>query len=146
MTTSKKAAPQQNIIEVIKHGRWGSFEYVHKLSCGHAEIRKRRAKTSKIACEGCVKAKIGNQLLAELSRSSPVFADLSDIHDEIAASVASYEQNVARTKAALAKKLGVDVGAIDIYVDETSGSPNIVHAVVFLEAISIERLLGSDFV
>jgi hypothetical protein len=146
MTTSKKAAPQQEVIEVIRSGRWGKVEYIHKLSCGHAEVRKRAASTAKVACEGCLKAEIGTQMLAELSRPKPVFADFSDIHDEIAASVASYEQDVARTKAALAKKLGVEVGAVDIYVDETSDTPKIVQAVVFLEAFNIERILGSDSV
>ena len=132
------------VVEVIRSGRWGKVEYIHKLSCGHAEIRKRAAATTKIACEGCLKAEMGTQMLVELSGAKPVFADFSDIHDEIAASVASYEQDIARTKAALAKKLGVEVGAVDIYVDETSDSPKIVQAVVFLEALNIERILNSE--
>jgi hypothetical protein len=144
MTISKKSAPQQEIIEVIRSGRWGKVEYIHKLSCGHAEVRKRAAATTKIACEGCLKAEMGTQMLVALSAAKPVFADFSDIHDEIAASVASYEQDIARTKAALAKKLGVEVGAVDIYVDETSDSPKIVQAVVFLEAFNIEKILNSD--
>ena len=146
MTISKKAAPQQEVIEVIRSGRWGKVEYIHKLSCGHAEIRKRAAATTKIACEGCLKAEMGTQMLVELAGAKPVFADFSDIHDEIASSVASYEQDVARTKASLAKKLGVEVGAVDIYVDETSDSGRVVQAVVFLEAWDIERIVGLDSV
>lgn len=144
MTMSKKAAPQQEVIEVIRSGRWGKVEYIHKLSCGHAEVRKRSASTAKIACEGCLKAEMGTQMLAELAGAKPVFADFADIHDEIASYVASYEQDVARTKAALAKKIGVEVSAVDIYVDETSDWGKVVQAVVFLEAWDIERIMGSD--
>jgi hypothetical protein len=74
-----------------------------------------------------------------------VFADFADIHDEIASHVASYEQDAARTKAALAKKLGVEVSAVNIYIDETSEwGGRVVQAVVFLEAWDIERIMGSD--
>jgi hypothetical protein len=145
MTISKKSAPQQEVIEVIRSGRWGKVEYIHKLSCGHAEVRKRAAATTKIACEGCLKAEMGTQMLVELAGAKPVFADFADIHDEIASHVASYEQDAARTKAALAKKLGVEVSAVNIYIDETSEwGGRVVQAVVFLEAWDIERIMGSD--
>ena len=89
MTISKKAAPQQDVVEVIRSGRWGKVEYIHKLSCGHAEVRKRAASTTKIACEGCLKAEMGTQMLVELAGAKPVFADFSDIHDEIAGTLSS---------------------------------------------------------
>ena len=139
MMINKKSAPQQEVVEVIRSGRWGKVEYIHKLSCGHAEVRKRAAATTKIACEGCLKAEMGTQMLAELAGAKPVFADFADIHDEIASYVASYEQDVA-----LAKKIGVEVSAVNIYVDETSDWGKVVQAVVFLEAWDIERIMGSD--
>lgn len=141
MDINKKSAPQHDVIEIIKTGRWGSYEYIHRLACGHAEIRKRAEKSKKLACEKCVKAGAAVDLLASLSQQANTYLDFAEIHDEIAISIASVEQDIGRTRAALAKRLGVTPDAVDIVMDETSDVPQIVQAVVYLETSEIGALL-----
>jgi hypothetical protein len=130
---NKKSAPQHEVIEIIKHGSWGRVEYIHKLKCGHAEVRKRVASTPRLACVSCVKAAEATHMLSELAKPPSVYLDSSEIHDEIAADIASTEQDIARLRADIASKLGVDSDAIDMIIDETTESPSIVQVVIFMD-------------
>jgi hypothetical protein len=131
---NKKSAPQHEVVEIIKHGSWGHVEYIHKLKCGHAEVRKRIASTPRLACTSCVKAAEATHMLSELAKPPSVYLDSSEIHDEIAIDIASTEQDIARLRAAIALRLGIDSDAIDMIVDETTDTPTIVQVVIFMDA------------
>ena len=50
---NKKAAPQREVLEIGRIGGYGGIEYRHRLSCGHTEVRKRKAQAKYIACTLC---------------------------------------------------------------------------------------------
>lgn len=142
MKINKKSAPQRTVVEIVKTGGWGSVEYHHKLDCGHTEVRKRYAPTGVISCTGCVKAQMAEDTLAQLSVKPAVFVDFADIHDELTTEIASYEQDIARTRASLAAALGVTVGDVELIVTENdNGQLSISQAMVFLGPSSINNLI-----
>ena len=144
MKINKKSAPQQTVVEIIKTGGWGNVEYHHKLDCGHTEVRKRYAPTNVISCTGCVKAQMAEDTLAQLSAKPAVFVDFADIHDELTNEIASYEQDLGRTKASLAAALGVTVSDVELIVTENdNGELSISQAMVFLGPSSINNLIKS---
>ena len=142
MKINKKSAPQRTVVEIVKTGGWGSVEYHHKLDCGHTEVRKRYAPTSVISCTGCVKAQMAEDTLAQLSVKPAVFVDFADIHDELTTEIASYEQDIARTRASLAAAIGVTVADVELIVTENDdGQLSISQAMVFLGPSSINNLI-----
>lgn len=144
MEINKKSAPQRTVVDIIKTGSWGNVEYLHKLDCGHTEIRKRHAPTSVISCTGCVKAQMAKDTLAQLATKPTVFVDVADIHDSVAAEIASSEQEIGRTRASLAAALGVTVADVELIVTENdNGSLVVSQAMVFLGPSVINNLIKS---
>ena len=134
MTINMKSAPQQEIVEVIRQGSWGRVEYIHKLKCGHAEIRKRAASTPKLACASCVKAEEATQILVQLAKPPAVYVDAADIHDDIAVDIATKEQDIARLRASIARRLNIEPDAIDMVISEEEDATELVHVVIFMDA------------
>lgn len=144
MEINKKSAPQRTVIDVIKTGNWGKVEYLHKLECGHTEVRKRHAGTAAIACTGCVKAQIAEITLKSLSPAQSVYIDSADIHDPVATEVATVEQDIGRIRASLASALGVTVSDVELIVTESSlGEPSVTQAMVFLGPSAINNIINS---
>ena len=79
MEINKKSAPQNTVIDIIRKGQWGDVVYLHKLSCGHMEPRKRPAKTEKIACSMCVMASTFTKMSAEFVRTGVGYEGYEDI-------------------------------------------------------------------
>lgn len=142
MEINKKKAPQRAVVEIVKAGGWGNVSYIHKLECGHTEVRKRHAGSKYIACAGCVMAQEMSKTTAEMASARPVFADTADIHDEMFAALATVEQDLGRTRASLASALGVSVSDVElIVVDDESGNLSISQAMVFLGPSAINNLI-----
>lgn len=142
MKINKKSAPQRAVVDITKTGSWGNVEYLHKLDCGHTEVRKRHAGTKLISCTGCVKAQMAEETLAQLATKTTIFVDVADIHDELATEIASYEQDIGRTRASLAAALGVTVADVELIVTESdNGSLTVSQAMVFLGPSAINNLI-----
>ena len=70
--------------------------------------------------------------------------DFADIHDELTNEIASYEQDLGRTKASLAAALGVTVSDVELIVTENDNCElSISQAMVFLGPSSINNLIKS---
>lgn len=127
---SLKAAPRRDVRSIERQGDWGEVTYHHHLACGHTEVRKRRSLAPAIACSGCVTAAAfaaGEFLTPPPAPEAPL-----EFLDDLAA----LETEAARVRAALAKRLAVDVEAVDVVV---RGS-DISHALVFLDRDAALRL------
>ena len=110
MSTSKRSAPRRKVVSVARSGSWGNVQWVHSLECGHTDSRKRLTPEGEQV--GCVKCVLAEQFRNELSTEVDT-PDLNDV-DSIAAEIASIEDSVARTKAALAAKLGTIPDSVDV--------------------------------
>jgi hypothetical protein len=142
MEINKKKAPQKAVVEIVKAGGWGNVTYIHKLECGHTEIRKRHAGSKYIACSGCVMAKEMEATTKQLAQ--PVYVETAVIYDPVAAELASFEQDIGRIRASLAKALGVTVGDVELIVTEKdNGELSVSQAMVFLGPSSIDNLIKS---
>ena len=138
---SLKAAPRREVKSITKKGDWGEVIYLHLLSCGHTEIRKRQSPATHIACSGCVTAK-------EFARSGPTgllevsegqqgqdFDDLV-VEDQFA----SAEADASRLRAGIAKTFGIPVDAVDVALTAQAGVPEVAYVLVFLDAQTARRL------
>lgn len=142
MEINKKKAPQKAVVEIVKAGGWGNVSYIHKLECGHSEVRKRHAGSKYIACTGCVMAKEMDRATVEMASARPVYTDAADIHDEIATELATLEQDIGRTRASLASALGISVADVELIVAESeTGELAVSQAMVFLGPSAINNLI-----
>ena len=129
---SLKAAPRRTVVDVERRGDWGEVDYHHRLSCGHTEVRKRKAPNGVIACSGCLVA-------AEFSRA-PIRERALDTSDYLVDTLATLEGEVARVRAGLAVRFGVAPDAVSVAANHSS----VGHAMVFLDASEAYRLAGLD--
>jgi hypothetical protein len=130
---SLKAAPRRTVREVERRGDWGEVTYHHHLSCGHTEVRKRQAPTVVLACSGCLRA-------AEFAAAPLREVREVPTGDPLVDDVATLEGEVARVKAALANRLGVEPDAVSVAANGTL----VANAMVFLDASTAYRLAGLD--
>lgn len=144
MEINKKKAPQKAVIEIVKSGGWGNVTYIHKLECGHTEVRKRHAGTKYIACSGCVMAQQMETNTRQMVEAASVYIEPTVIYDPIAAELASFEQDIGRTRASLAKALNVTVADVELIVTENdNGELTVSQAMVFLGPSAIDNLIKS---
>jgi hypothetical protein len=135
MEYNRKKAPQQRILEVIKSGEWSKVQYIHKLECGHIEIRKRAASTDRISCLGCVRAEEAQNILTELVRPTIVSPPLEDIWtDDIAEDIAHTEQEIGFLRAGIANYLEISAEAVDVVMEQTDEGIELSYVVVFIDA------------
>jgi hypothetical protein len=147
MEINKKTAPQNNVIDIIRTGQWGGVIYMHKLSCGHMEPRKRPAKTEKIACSMCVKASTFTKMSAEFVRTGVGYEGYEDIEiqeNESEIVLSSLQDEVSRMTVYIAKKLKVSPEDITIYIEESDEGPNISGGSIFLDRDSLFKILEND--
>lgn len=137
MTTERRQAPRRKIKLIEKSGQWGKLQYVHHLTCGHTETRKRQAPSSEIACVQCLREETVREEIRALSRVSPLtYGDDNSFVDE--------ELKVERTRAALASKFGVPLDAIDVASEYISGRLIIRSATIYLSAKDVEKLTANN--
>lgn len=138
---NRKSAPQKAVLEIVKTGEWSKVQYIHKLECGHVEIRKRAASTKKLSCISCVKSDIVGEMLTTLSR--PIVVDPpieQEWIDEIAEDVAQTEQEIGFIRAGIASSLSLNPDAIDVVMENTEEGLQLSYVVIFLEPDAAMRL------
>jgi hypothetical protein len=113
MTTERRKAPRRAIVSIEKIGAWGQLTYQHKLSCGHIDVRKRKASSSDIACMWCLRAK-----------------------------EKQVETRIEKTRAAIASRIGVPMEAVDVASEDINGQLVIRSAVVYLSSRDVIRIAG----
>jgi hypothetical protein len=143
MEINKKSAPQNSVVDIIRQGQWGGVVYLHKLSCGHLEPRKRPAKTEKIACSMCVKASTFTKMSAEFIRTGVGYEGYDEIEVEENQSevlLSSLQEEVSRMRVHIAKKLQLLPDDIIIHIEESEDGSNISGGSIFLDRDSLFRL------
>lgn len=147
MEINKKTAPQNKVVDIIRKGQWGDVVYLHMLSCGHMEPRKRPAKTDKIACSMCVKASTFTKMSAEFVRTGVGYEGYEDIEiekNESEIALSSLQDEVSRMTVYIAKKLRVSPEDVTIYIEESDEGQNISGGSIFLDRDSLFRILEND--
>ena len=138
---SRKSAPQQLVIEIVKTGDWSKVVYLHKLECGHIETRKRAATTKKIACLDCVKAENLQRVLVGLSRPAVIDPPLGDIWtSEIDEDIAQTEQEINVIRAGIANSLSISLEAIDVVLENTEDGVVLSYVMLFLDPETAVRI------
>jgi len=137
VTTERRQSPRRKVKLVEKIGGWGKIEYIHHLSCGHSETRKRIAPSSEIACVRCLREEAMKKEIRALSRVSPLVVGNDDtfFDDEL---------KIERTRAALAAKFGVPLDAIDVISEYISGKLIIRSATIYLSATDVDKLTKNN--
>lgn len=146
MEINKKKAPQNKVLGISRVGRWGSVCYIHSLDCGHLEERKRPAKTEFIACAKCVMAEDFAEKTKDLVRFGVGYESITEIDmtpDPLEIVFSSSEANVDRTKNRIAEVFGVQADDVSVFVEQDENML-ITGATVFISAIDIARICGSD--
>lgn len=143
---SKKKAPKREVLEVVKVGQWGQGEgikYLHRLSCGHTEERKRIAPAEQMACTWCVVAKEKEQDLRQFATPpkpvSQVLIDVADLIDGADDDLIT-DQEAMRLQGSLAAALGIPNDAIDVVLEDIDGTLVVSYALVFLTAGDAQRI------
>ena len=138
---SRKSAPQQLVIEIVKTGDWSKVVYLHKLECGHIETRKRAATTKKIACLDCVKAENLQRVLVGLSRPAVIDPPIGDIWtSEIDEDIAQTEQEINVIRAGIANSLSISLEAIDVVMENTEDGVVLSYVMLFLDPETAVRI------
>lgn len=121
---SRKQAPRREVLEVERRGDWGAVRYVHKLTCGHSEVRKRPAPASHVACLMC---------LQESKRPAPRGDDWQVEVDPFATA----EAEAARIRATLAARVGVPNEAVSVMMDSFG---RVAYVTVFVDGDTARRM------
>jgi len=139
---SRKKAPKRDVVDITRSGEWGNVVYLHRLSCGHVESRKRIAPASQMACTWCVVAERKGDELRTMLTPQPRAELLIDVTDmiDIASPDIAADQDAMRLKGSLCRALGVPADTIDIVLEDVDGQLTVSYAVVFLSAQDAHRL------
>lgn len=138
---SRKSAPQRAVVEIIKTGEWSKVQYIHKLECGHKEIRKRAAVTRTIACLDCVKADVAQSILNNLARPAIVDPPIEEAWiDGMAEDVAQTEQEIGVIRAGLANALSISPETIDVVMEDDGDGMKLSYVVVYLDSDTASRI------
>lgn len=136
---NKKSAPQKNVVSIDRQGAWGKVSYLHKLECGHIEVRKRVSSTPKIACTWCVIGEEkGKELRALTIIQPPTLEEVWDFYDDSI----NEEVNVAKLRAGIASAIGCPQDTIEVVseVDENN-ILQVRHVRIFLD-IELAKKIG----
>lgn len=138
---NRKSAPQRSVTEIIKTGEWSKIQYIHKLECGHKEVRKRAASTKKIACLDCVKAGFAESILSSLARPAIVEPPIDEAWvDEIAEDIAQTEQEIGFLRSGLANSLSISPETIDVVMEDEGTGMNLSYVMVYLDPETARRI------
>lgn len=100
---SKRTAPQREVKTIWKSGEYGKVGWNHELSCGHIEIRKRKAPAALMACLQCERGG-GPQV--------PTGVEIDPVIE-----MSSTEQ---RLKNLVSRRLGIGADGVDVVFDPSS--------------------------
>lgn len=104
---SRKQAPRREVVDIQRVGDWGVVQYLHKLTCGHTEPRKRPSPATHISCMFC---------LHEQERPAPKGTTVIPVLEfDTFDSVATAEVQESALKAKIAARLGVSQDAVVIH-------------------------------
>jgi hypothetical protein len=133
VTTEHRKSPRKKVISVKKVGAWGNVSYEHLLSCGHVEIRPRKASTKALACAWCFKSvNMGKQMLQLNSATSYMEEDSS-----------SEEFRINSIKASIAAKFNVSLDSVDVVSAFENQELKIQYATVFLSSLDVGKITKS---
>jgi hypothetical protein len=133
VTTEHRKSPRKKVISVKKVGAWGNVSYEHLLSCGHVEIRPRKASTKALACAWCFKSvNMGKQMLQLGSATSYMEEDSS-----------SEEFRINSIKASIAAKFNVSLDSVDVVSAFENQELKIQYATVFLSSLDVGKITKS---
>lgn len=108
---SRKQAPRREVIQIERRGDWGDVRYVHQLSCGHSDVRKRPAPAPHISCLAC---------LHERERPAPEGGQpLSLLEFDRNDRFAEIEADVSALRARVAARFQIPHDAINVHTDST---------------------------
>lgn len=143
---NKKSAPQREVLEVMKTGSYGNVVYTHRLSCGHAEKRKRKAPAKYIACTLCAVAIKASKELGTLKTSAapkPILYRQPPEFDEMGSDLGNTEINTARLTADLAAVFKISNEMISIvFYDDDDGNLSVGGATIWLDSEAMNRVLA----
>jgi hypothetical protein len=131
---NRKSAPQRLVLEIVKTGEWSKVQYIHRLECGHSEVRKRAAGTQKISCINCVKAQKAEDILSNLARPVVVAPPIEETWiDGIGEDIAHTEQEIGFIRAGIANSLGIPAEAVDVVMENTDDGMQLSYVMVYLD-------------
>jgi hypothetical protein len=137
---SLKQAPRRQIESIDRVGDWGDVTYRHNLSCGHAEIRKRKSTKTHIACMGCLKASdfqnTASPVVPRIEPVEPVLPEWTVIEE-----TASGEAQIERLRAAIAAHNGIAVDAVDVVTSQQTAATEVAYVLAFIDTASALRIL-----
>jgi hypothetical protein len=134
LTTEHRKAPRKKVISVTRVGEWGNVSYEHLLSCGHIEVRPRKAGTNALACAWCFKStNLGKELLQLGAPLSP-YADEDSSSDE---------SRINDIRASIAARFNVSLESVDVVSVVENNELKIQYATVFLSSLEVGRITKS---
>lgn len=141
---NKKAAPQREVLEIGRIGGYGGIEYRHRLSCGHTEVRKRKAQAKYIACTLCAVVIIAKKELGELATQEKSKQTIVGDLDVLGTQINSSEDDINRMTADLASTFQIPNEMISItYESDENGNLEVIGATIWLDKDAIKQVLVS---
>ncbi len=141
---NKKSAPQREVLDISRIGGYGGIEYRHRLSCGHTEVRKRKALAKYIACTLCAVTIITKRELGELATPNRIQQNPVDSPDVLGTQINSSESDINRMTADLASVFQVPNEMISItYESDEAGNLEVIGATIWLDKDAIKQVLLS---
>jgi len=132
VTTEHRKAPRRKIVSVKRTGRWGQYQHEHRLSCGHVELRPRKASTPTLACAWCYRAARMQIELSSLGKNEQQQLDEGDDP--------TVESRISQIRASIAARFSVPLEAVDIVSSIATGEVVVSYATVFLSQNDIRRI------
>ncbi len=135
---SLKAAPRRQVLEVSRTGDWGEVRYLHRLECGHVEVRRRRSPSENVACSSCMTEGRLRKRVAFIE----AIDNLPDDHDQLSYELAVVESNAVRIRAEIAARLGIPLDCVDVLVSDFGGRMSIASATVHIDGPMAMEMLN----
>lgn len=123
-------APRQEVISIVRTDGYGTTRYIHRLACGHHDIRRRPAPAPRLGCVSCAND------LRRAEQAATVAALLPATEVPLVSVEASLAIEASRLRAGLARLLRVDLESVSV----ESSEAEILGAYVWLPASSLREL------
>lgn len=120
---NRRAAPRRDVVAIKRTGNWGNVVWQHELSCGHVELRKRKAAGGKLGCSRCWR---------EAAGGTDAFLDIDEVDAWLDAELEADE-----VRRRLANRLRVPVELVQVVPTDGAFSATIV-----CPPRVVEKLLG----
>lgn len=123
-------APRQEVTSIVRTDGYGTTRYLHRLVCGHTEVRRRPAPAPRLGCAQCARE------LRQADLTAAVEASLPSVEAPLVSVEASMAIEAFRLRAGLARLLLVDLEDVSMASSETE----ITGAYVWVSASSLRSL------